>query len=88
MSIIVIHLFFPFPDDTAMKDIQIRGCTLLPDGRMVLSCYNASIVRFMSKEGVELFHFDEDKTGCRTYDTVYSHCVVPCRSQHVTVFAR
>jgi hypothetical protein len=33
--------------------------------------YNASIVRFMSKEGVELFHFDEDKTGCRTYDTVY-----------------
>ena len=54
-----------------IKDIQIRGCTLLPDGRMVLSCYNASIVRFMSKEGVELFHFDEDKTGCRTYDTVY-----------------
>ena len=54
-----------------IKDIRIRGCTLLPDGRMVLSCYNANIVRFMSKEGVELFHIDEDKTGYRTYDTVY-----------------
>jgi hypothetical protein len=25
----------------------------------------------MSKEGVELFHVDVDKTGCRTYDAVY-----------------
>jgi hypothetical protein len=40
----------------------------------------------MSKEGVELFHFDEDKTGCRTYDTVYikdNNSIA-----HVTVFAR
>jgi protein involved in ribonucleotide reduction len=43
----------------------------LQDGRMVFSCYHDNTVSFMNKEGVELFHIDEDKTGYRTYDTVY-----------------
>jgi hypothetical protein len=54
-----------------IKGSKIRGCSLLPDGRMVLSCYNANTVSFMSTEGVELFYMGEDKTGSRTYDAVY-----------------
>ena len=54
-----------------IKGSRVRGCSLLPDSRMVLSCYNANSVSFMNKEGVELFHIDVDKTGYRTYDTVY-----------------
>ena len=54
-----------------IKGSRIRGCSLLPDGRMVLSCYNANTVSFMSTEGVELFYIGEDKTGSRTYDAVY-----------------
>jgi DNA-binding beta-propeller fold protein YncE len=38
---------------------------------MVLSCYNANIVRFINKEGAELFQIGKNKTGSRTYDTVY-----------------
>jgi hypothetical protein len=109
---------------------------------MVLSSYSNNIVRFINKDGVELFQIGKDKTGSLTYDTVYakdtnsvavssggegkrcitiidieskkvmttismdtiidlsteiprgscrtrsslnSHCVVPCKSQHVTV---
>jgi hypothetical protein len=41
-----------------IKGTNIRGCSLLPDGRMVFSCYSSDIVRFINKEGIELFiHF-------------------------------
>jgi hypothetical protein len=49
----------------------IRGCSFLPGGRMVLSCYDNAIVSFINKEGVNLFKIDKDKTGSSTYDTVY-----------------
>jgi hypothetical protein len=51
------------------KGRDIRGCTLLPDGRMVFSCYSSDTVRFINKEGVELFQIGKDKND--TYDTVY-----------------
>jgi DNA-binding beta-propeller fold protein YncE len=49
----------------------VSGCSLLPDGRMVLSCYITDTVTFINKEGVELFQIGKDKTGPSTYDTVY-----------------
>ena len=54
-----------------IKGTIIRGCSLLPEGKMVLSCYNANIVRFINTEGAELFQIGKNKTGSRTYDTVY-----------------
>jgi hypothetical protein len=36
-----------------IKGTNIRGCSLLPDGRMVFSCYNSDTVRFINTEGVE-----------------------------------
>ena len=54
-----------------IKGTNIRGCSLLPDGRMVFSCYNSDIVRFINTEGVELFQIGKDKTGASTCDTVY-----------------
>jgi hypothetical protein len=42
-----------------------------PDGRMVFSCYGSDTVRFINKEGVELFKIGNDKTGSCTFDTVY-----------------
>ena len=53
------------------KGRDIRGCSLLPNGRMVFSCNSSHTVRFINKEGVELFQIGKDKTGSRTYDTVY-----------------
>ena len=53
------------------KVTNIRGCSLLPDGRMVFSCSGSSNVRFINKEGKELFQIGKDKTGSFTYDTVY-----------------
>ena len=50
---------------------NIRGCSLLPDGRMVLSCYGTNTISFINKEGVESFQIGKDKTGAGTYDTVY-----------------
>jgi hypothetical protein len=38
---------------------------------MVFSCNSSDIVRFINKEGVELFQIGKDKTGSSTYDTVY-----------------
>jgi hypothetical protein len=38
---------------------------------MVFSCYNTAIVRFMDKDGVELFVIGKGKTGSYSYDTVY-----------------
>ena len=54
-----------------IKGTNITGCSLLPDGRMVFSCYSSDIVRFINKEGIELFQIGKDKTGSGTLDTVY-----------------
>ena len=53
------------------KGTNIKGCSFLPDGRMVLSCYANDTVSFINQEGVELFQIDKDKTRSYTYDTVY-----------------
>jgi hypothetical protein len=53
------------------KGTNLRGCALLPDGRMVYTCYHSSIVRFINKGGIESFQIGKDKTGSFTYDTVY-----------------
>ena len=53
------------------KGMVIRGCSFLPNGRMVFSCNSSNTVRFISKDGVELFQICKDKTGSSTYDTVY-----------------
>ena len=50
------------------KVSNIRGCSLLPGGRMVFSCIRSRSVRFIDKE---LFQIGKDKTGSNTYDTVY-----------------
>jgi hypothetical protein len=52
------------------KERNIRGCSLLPDGRMVFACCKYT-VRFTNKDGVELFQIGKDKTGSNVYDTVY-----------------
>jgi DNA-binding beta-propeller fold protein YncE len=54
-----------------IKGSFMRGCSLLPDGRMVLSCYITNTVTFINKQGVELFQKGKDKTGSSTFDTVY-----------------
>ena len=54
-----------------IKVSRISGCSLLPDNRMFFSCYNTDIVRFMDKDGVELFEIGKGKTGYYAYDTVY-----------------
>jgi WD40 repeat protein len=53
------------------KGTDIRGCSLLPDGRMVFSCYSSHTVRFINKEGIESFQISKDKTGSSAYDTFY-----------------
>jgi WD40 repeat protein len=52
-----------------IKGTNIRGCSLLPDGRMVFSSISINTVRFINKEGIESFQLDKDETG--TVDTVY-----------------
>jgi hypothetical protein len=47
---------------------SITGCSLLPDGRMVCSCYKKHIVIFFNKEGVELFQIGQDQIGSYAYD--------------------
>ena len=54
-----------------IKGTHIRGCSLLPDGRMVLSCNATDTVSFINQEGVELFQISKDKTGSYASDTVY-----------------
>ena len=54
-----------------IKGSGMRGCSLLPDGRMVLSCLNTGTFSFINNEGVELFQIGKDKTGSDNYDTVY-----------------
>ena len=53
------------------KGSSITGCSLLPDGRMIFPCYSSNTVRFINKDGIELFQVGKDKTGSFTYDTVY-----------------
>ena len=53
------------------KGRGITGCSLLPGGRMVLSCNSTNTVSFINTEGVELFHISKDKTGPCTYNAVY-----------------
>ena len=50
---------------------NIRGCSLLPDGRMALSCYDTHTVSIINTEGVELFQIGKDETRSCMYDTVY-----------------
>ena len=69
MSVENIQLNLKQKINTKVRDI--RGCSLLPDGRMVFSCNSSYILRFINKEGVELFQIGKDKTGSCTYDTVY-----------------
>jgi hypothetical protein len=54
-----------------IKVKNIKGCSLLSDGRMVLSCYADDTVSFINQEGVELFNIAEDKTGSAAYDAIY-----------------
>jgi DNA-binding beta-propeller fold protein YncE len=54
-----------------IKGSMMRGCSLLPDGRMVVFCYKIATLTFINKEGVDLFQIGKDKTGSYTYDTVY-----------------
>ena len=53
------------------KVTNIRGCSLLPGGKMLFSCFESSTVRFINKEGIKLFQIGKDKMGLCTYDTVY-----------------
>jgi hypothetical protein len=53
------------------KGINISRCSLLPDGRMVFSCFDSSTVGLIKTEGVESFQIGKYKTGTNTYDTVY-----------------
>ena len=48
-----------------------RGCSLFPDGIIALSSWQSDTVRFINKEGVELFQIGRDKTGSDNYDTLY-----------------
>ena len=54
-----------------IKETNIRGCSVLPDGRMVFSCIGSRTLRFFNKEGIESFQISKDNTGSSTYDTVY-----------------
>jgi hypothetical protein len=38
-----------------IKGRSIRGCSFLPDSRIVLSCFSTDTISFINKEGVEIF---------------------------------
>ena len=67
----VEHIVLKLKQKINTKGSFITGCSLLPDGRMALSCCKANTVSFINKEGVELFQLGKDKTGSCTYDSVY-----------------
>jgi DNA-binding beta-propeller fold protein YncE len=69
MSVDNIHLNLTQKVNT--KGEKMTGCSLLPDGRMLLSCNKKDILTFLNKEGVELFQMGKDKIGSRTFDTLY-----------------
>ncbi len=53
------------------KGRSVKGCSFLPEDKMVFSCYSTNTVRIFTKDGVELFQMCKEKTGSDTYDTVY-----------------
>jgi hypothetical protein len=67
----VVNIQLNLKQKINIKGTNIGGCSLLPDGRMVFSCFSSDTVRFINKEGVKLFQISKDKTGSGTYDTVY-----------------
>jgi hypothetical protein len=54
-----------------IKGIMFRGCSLLPEGRMVLSCFYSDAINFINKEGVISSLISKVKIGSNTWDTVY-----------------
>jgi hypothetical protein len=69
MSVDNIHLNLKQKVNTKGEDMT--GCSLLPNGRMVFSCYKNDILTFLNKEGVKLFQMGKGKIGSCTYDTLY-----------------
>jgi DNA-binding beta-propeller fold protein YncE len=67
----VVNIQLNLKQKINIKGTDIRGCSLLPDGRMAFSCYSSDTLRFINKEGIESFMIGNDKTGSCTYDTVY-----------------
>jgi hypothetical protein len=67
----VDNIYLKLKQKVNTKGENMTGCSLLPDGRMLLSCNNKNILTFLNKEGVELFQMGKDKIGSRTYDTLY-----------------
>jgi DNA-binding beta-propeller fold protein YncE len=65
----VVNIQLNLKQKINIKGTDIRGCSLLPNGRMVFSCYSSDTVRFINKEGIESFQISTDKTG--SFDTVY-----------------
>ena len=53
-----------------IKGKCIRGCSLLPDDKMVMSCCITDTVSFINT-GVELFQIGKYKIGSSTFDRVY-----------------
>ena len=53
------------------KGKGIRGCSILPEGRMVMSCFHTNTLRFINKEGEEYFQIGVDTTRACMFDTVY-----------------
>ena len=53
------------------KGTWITRCSLLSNGKMVLSCNRTRTISVINTEGVELFQIGRDKTGYSTNDTVY-----------------
>jgi DNA-binding beta-propeller fold protein YncE/gas vesicle protein len=54
-----------------IKGKCIRGCSLLPDGRMAMSCRQTKTVSFINKDGEEYFKISRDKKRSCTFDTAY-----------------
>jgi DNA-binding beta-propeller fold protein YncE len=53
------------------KGKGIGGCSFLPDGRMVMSCFHTNTLRFINKEGEEYFQIGVNTTRACMFDTVY-----------------
>jgi DNA-binding beta-propeller fold protein YncE len=54
-----------------IKGKNIRGCSFLPDSRIVLSCWDSGTINFINREGVESFKITKHTIGSDTYDAVY-----------------
>jgi len=67
----VEHIQLKLKQKINTKGRDIRGCSVLPDSRMVLSSGITNTVSFINKEGVELFQIGKEETGACTFDTIY-----------------